>query len=152
MKLDRAIDTHPMGSAAPHGTARDRRLESTFFMINVIFLLLLFFVVAGSLNMNIAVTPPRADTAQVPVLADVRLAIDAHGKLRLNGADITAAELPAAVAARGHVPALSLEADAAVDAVIVAQTLDALGALDFGQITLVTLGRVAAAPAATARR
>ena len=40
--------------------ARDRRWESTFFMINVIFLLILFFIVAAKFDVHLQVTPPQS--------------------------------------------------------------------------------------------
>lgn len=133
------------------GNSRDRRLESTFFMINVIFLLLLFFVVEGNLNMNIEVSPPRADAEQAMSLTAAQLVIDAKGRLRFNGNDLDLAALPVAVKGAGRLAELSISADAGVDAVLVAKVIAALAGLDVGQITLVTLGRAGATPAASAR-
>lgn len=129
------------------GNSRDRRLESTFFMINVIFLLLLFFVVAGNLNMNIEISPPRADATQAMSTSAAQLVIDAKGRLRFNAADLELAALPAAIAAAGRIPELSISADAGVDAVVVAKVLEALAGSDIARITLVTLGRAGATPA-----
>lgn len=129
------------------GGARGRRLESTFFMINVIFLLLLFFVVAGNLNMDIAVSPPRADAMQPPAAAEARLVIAADGQLELNGATLELATLNEAVRALGKVTTLSVAADAGVDAVIVAQALQALAGLPVDQVSLLTLARTSSAPA-----
>lgn len=140
-------DTGRLVSIAGLGSSRDRRLESTFFMINVIFLLLLFFVVAGNLNLNIDVSPPRADAAQ-PMSASVQqLVIDAKGRLRFDGADVDLAGLPAVVKGKGRIMELSITADAGVDAVLVAQVLGALSGLDLDHVTLLTLGRADGAPA-----
>lgn len=145
MQLDGSDMRQAMQNAS--GGARGRRLESTFFMINVIFLLLLFFVVAGNLNMDIAVSPPRADAMQPPTNAEARLVIDAAGRLELNGATLELAALEGAVRALGKVGTLSLAADAGVDAVIVAQALQALAGLPVEQVTLLTLARTSSAPA-----
>ena len=130
------------------GNSKDRRLESTFFMINVIFLLLLFFVVAGNLNMNIEVSPPRADATQPMSAAAAQLVIDARGGLRFNAADLELAALPGAIDAAGRLSELSISADAGVDAVVVARVLEVLAGRDIARITLVTLGRAGDAPAA----
>jgi biopolymer transport protein ExbD len=144
------IERHESGrlvSISGLGSARNRRLESTFFMINVIFLLLLFFVVAGNLNLNIDVSPPRADAAQ-PMTASVRqLVIDAKGRLRFDGADVDLAALPAVLKGKGRIAELSITADAGIDAVLVAQVLGALSGLDLDHVTLLTLGRADGAPA-----
>ena len=140
-------DSGPLVTASGLGSSKDRRLESTFFMINVIFLLLLFFVVAGNLNLNIDVSPPRADAAQ-PMTASVQqLVIDAKGRLRFDGADVDLAGLPALLKGKGRIAELSITADAGVDAVLVAQVLGALSGLDLDHVTLLTLGRAEGAPA-----
>jgi len=128
-------------------SAKDRRLESTFFMINVIFLLLLFFVVAGNLNLNIDVSPPRADAAQPITSAAQQLVIDAKGRLRVDGADVDIDSLAAVLKAKGRITELTITADAGVDAVLVARVLDALSGLALDHVTLLTLGRAQAAPA-----
>lgn len=142
--LNGADDLGRSMTAAVAEGARSRRLESTFFMINVIFLLLLFFVVAGNLNMNVEVSPPRSD-AELPMqLQDVQLAIDAAGASTLNGTPVAADGLSAAVKALGAVRALSIAADAGVDAVVVARALEAMRELKLERVTLVTLGRAGA--------
>jgi len=128
-------------------SAKDRRLESTFFMINVIFLLLLFFVVAGNLNLNIDVSPPRADAAQPMTSAAQQAVIDAKGRLRVDGADVDIDSLAAVLKAKGRITELTITADAGVDAVLVARVLDALSGLALDHVTLLTLGRTEAAPA-----
>lgn len=134
------------------GNAKDRRLESTFFMINVIFLLLLFFVVEGNLNMNIEVSPPRADAEQAMSLTAAQLVVDAKGRLRFNGNDVDLSGLASAVKDAGRLPELSISADAGVDAILVAKVIEALAGLDVGQVTLLTLGRAGDAPPAAAAR
>lgn len=120
--------------------ARGRRLESTFFMINVIFLLLLFFVVAGNLNLNIDVSPPRADS-EAPASPALQLVIDAAGRISFNGRELPVDAVAATVKDAGHVVELTITADAAVDAVLVARVLEALAGLEIDRVTLLTLGR-----------
>lgn len=121
--------------------ARTRRLESTFFMINVVFLLLLFFIVAGRLDMNIEVSPPRSDSDVPASLAELRLSIDADGRLRLDREELTLPELARALRTRGRMEGLSVVADAGVDAAIVARVLAGLSELGIGRVKLVTLSR-----------
>lgn len=124
------------------GGAKGRRLESTFFMINVIFLLLLFFVVAGNLNLNIDVSPPRADS-ETPLVQAPQLVVDANGRLTFNGVELSLATVGAAVKQAGPIAELVITADSEVDAVLVAKLLDALAGLDIERVNLLTLGRAA---------
>ena len=139
-------DSGRLVSVSGLSSSKDRRLESTFFMINVIFLLLLFFVVAGNLNLNVDVSPPRADAAQPMTASAQQLVIDAKGRLRFDGTDVDIDALPALVKAKGRIAELLITADAGVDAVLVARVLDALSGLDLDHVTLLTLGRADGAP------
>jgi biopolymer transport protein ExbD len=125
------------------GDARSRRLESTFFMINVIFLLLLFFVVAGNLNLHLDVSPPRADSDAPLASVAVQLVIDDKGRIRFDGEELGVPAVAEAVKRAGRVTELTITADAGVDAVLVAQVLEALAGLELDRVTLLTLGRAA---------
>ena len=69
--------------------ARERRWESTFFMINVIFLLILFFIVAARFDVHMQVTPPKSDAANILPPDAPQLTFTAEGWLFLNGNDVT---------------------------------------------------------------
>jgi biopolymer transport protein ExbD len=121
--------------------AGERRLESTFFMINVIFLLLLFFVVAGKLNVDVTVVPPQAAPGGADVAAALRVSIEADGTLRLNGAAMPLDALGKALDAAAPIASLAIAADRDADAVLVARLLAAAAAHVTGRTTLVTMPR-----------
>ena len=124
--------------------ARDRRWESTFFMINVIFLLILFFIVAANFDVHLQVSPPKSAAAnQLPATAP-QLVVKPDGSLYLNGEGVSASKLPAALKKAGATNALKIAADAAVDAVVVARLIEQCGEAGIGQVAIVTLAREAA--------
>lgn len=135
------------GALVRKSRAGQRRLESTFFMINVIFLLLLFFVVAGRLNLDVAISPPRAAPAGTNAEGALLVSITGDGNLRLDGEALSLAALGEALAAAAPVASLAIAADRGADAVLVARLLAAAGPHVEGRITLVTLPRSASGPA-----
>ncbi len=127
--------------------ARERRLESTFFLINVIFLLLLFFVVAGKLNLDVTVSPPQAAPGGAGAEAALRVSIEADGTLRLNGEAMSLEALGAALAASAPIASLAIAADRDANAVAVARLLTAAAPHVAGRTTLVTVPRGGPGPA-----
>lgn len=113
-------------------------------MINFVFLLLIFFLLAGRLAPAdpLGVTPPRSDVAtragEAPAAA---LLLAADGRLALGADLIDAAELPAHMRAwqvtHGNRP-LELKADAGADAtnlIAVLQTLRDAGVVEVRLLT-----------------
>ena len=114
--------------------ARDRRWESTFFMINVIFLLILFFIVAAKFDVHLQVTPPQS-------AASNPLPDEADGTLLLNAAVVAGKALPAALRGAGAVKDLKIAADAATDAVVVARVIEQVSEAGITRVSLETVGR-----------
>ena len=126
-----------------HGAeeARERRWESTFFMINVIFLLILFFIVAANFDVHMQVSPPKsvADNALPPDAP--QLTVSAQGAMFLNGEAITEKGLGQALARAGAGHELKIAADALTDAVVVAKLIDRAGEAGITRVAIVTLQR-----------
>lgn len=103
-------------------------------LINVVFLLLIFFMLAGRLTeaAPFRVTPPaseQAGAADADVLREVAVLVAADGRLALNGQPIEAQALQSAVAAqlsdRPDLP-VSLKADGAAEAAEVVAVMELL--------------------------
>lgn len=116
--------------------------ESVVPMINVVFLLLIFFLMSAQIAPPdpVAITPPRAHHADQPLAAGERVAwLDAQGVLYAQG--VTGAEALSLLSADPG--PLILRADAAMPAALFARVLRDLGAAGLEDVTLVA---VAGAP------
>ena len=126
-------------------------VESIVPMINVVFLLLIFFLMTAQIAPPDAleVSPPDA-LSDTPAEAELTLYVDKEGTVafrdhRGEDAALYALELEritlcadGGCGLEGAVPPLRLRADAEVPATVVAQLLPKLAGLGFGQIELVT--------------
>lgn len=121
--------------------ARERRWESTFFMINVIFLLILFFIVAANFDVHMQVTPPKSDAANALPPDAPQLTVTHDARLILNGNDVTKLKLADALKQAGTGSAIKIAADAKADAVAIAKLIDELGDAGVTRIAIVTLSR-----------
>lgn len=125
--------------------------ERVLPLINVVFLLLIFFMLAGRLSEAelFKVTPPQstgAGEAATEETEAIELLLAADGRLALNGELLEPQDLKAALSARGSgladVPA-TLKADAEADALAVVAVMESLRAAGLRDVRL-----VAQAPAA----
>ncbi|MCC7414309.1 MAG: biopolymer transporter ExbD [Gammaproteobacteria bacterium] len=141
---------HARGTAV---NARHRRRDSTTRrgegnmvpLINVVFLLLLYFVITGNLaaRREQTITAPLSASTAVPPQQAPTLHMTADGSLRYEGRALAIEAVPLAleslpVAARHEI---RVEADAATDAANVAMLLDALARAGAGEVVLVTTQR-----------
>jgi biopolymer transport protein ExbD len=112
------------------------RQESVVPMINVVFLLLIFFMISSELTPAppFDVTPPEA-AADESAPADDTLFVDAAGQIAWR--DLRGEAALAALAARGQAP-LEIRADAAVPAREVAALLAELAGLGIADVRLAT--------------
>ena len=121
--------------------ARDRRWESTFFMINVIFLLILFFIVAANFDVQLQIFPPKSSASNELGPNAVQLTYNREGTLYLNGETIPRTQLKARVQALGQGAELKLAADANLDAVKVGKLIQELSEAGVSRIAIVTVAR-----------
>jgi biopolymer transport protein ExbD len=125
----------------PRRDAEERILP----LINVVFLLVAFFMVAGRLSAPepLAITPPRS-TSEVPAeTGAVVVHVDAAGRVALDGTLVTAEALAAALSERSRHPgaplAVQLEADADAEAAAVVAVLQQLRGAGLERLALVTI-------------
>ncbi len=127
--------------------------ENLLPMINVIFLLLIFFLIAARMTAPepFAVTPPQAMT-EAEAQGDFTLFIAADGLLGYRDARGDAALAAIAASREGHCrgtdcradpPRLTLRADNALPAVRLAALMQRLPTLGFDSIELVAIGGAA---------
>ena len=111
-------------------------------MINVVFLLLIFFMVAGQLSAAdaLVVTPPASRQALAQPRDGTTLLLDAQGALALDNQPVVLEGLDALLQARARTQPASLILK--VDAATTAQTLDpvlqAIHRAGISQLTLLT--------------
>jgi biopolymer transport protein ExbD len=104
-------------------------------LVNVVFLLLIFFMVAGRLTAGdpFPVTPARASLDAPPPEAAPTLLIGADGRMALDGAAMDRAALPAALAGATR---LRVKADGAADGAAVVRLLADLRAAGVAEARL----------------
>lgn len=112
-------------------------------LINIVFLLLIFFMVAGHLSATdpFAITPPHSDTETTPDMDTHLILIDRQGRLALDGLPLTAAAL---LEAFGSSPMSSvrIKADGAVDAIKVIALMERLRGAGLTDLQLLTVPAV----------
>ena len=115
---------------------RPSRAEPIIPMINVVFLLLIFFLLSASLTPpeRLEVTPPLADI-DAPADPLTPLLISAGGQLAYAGAGGEA--VWAAIAAREPGTALPVRADASLSAAVLARVLGRLARISDAPIELI---------------
>lgn len=128
----------------PRPTPRSEGEENLIPLINVVFLLLIFFMLAGRLTPPEAlpVTPPESRSPQPAETGGLTVLIDAQGQVALDGEPVPVAELPARLARRlaeGRL-AVQVKADAGLEARRLVQLLDGLRKAGVEELDLLTLG------------
>lgn len=114
-------------------------------LINVVFLMLIFFMIVGQITPPDAlrIEPPSSRQGQLAEPEPVIVSMDATGRVALDGEIVPAAELAerltAALAAQGKAaPAVTLKADAAVTQAQLRVLLDRLRALGVERVQLLS--------------
>lgn len=129
-----------MSRLAPPQRRRTER-ESTIPLINVVFLLLVFFIVAGTLSTprDGAVQPAEAEAFEAARLDPRMIYVDSAGALRVGGTPMSAAE--AIVAAGDGAPPgerITVVPDRRLDAAEMIAILAELGALTERPLAILT--------------
>lgn len=122
-------------------------------LINVVFLLLIFFMVAGQLSKTdaVKVEPPVSDSEKEAAEPPLQILITADGRIVLGGAEIAPDALSSKLgtilnANGGTTPnaqggTVHVKADGAVDAVTVITVLDRIKAAGATKVNLLTTAR-----------
>lgn len=146
--LDQTRALSSLASRNAAEEARERRWENTFFMLNVIFLLILFFIVAANFDVQLQIYPPRSDAANTLAEDAMQLTVNEKGELFLGGTLVTREALTAEVRKLGEGAQLKLAADANLEAVEVARLIAELSSAGVSRLGIVTLSRAEGAPEA----
>lgn len=113
-------------------------------LINVVFLLLIFFMLAGRFSASdpFEVEPPRSVSQGAATERDILVLVSADGRLALDGEIIEAAALGAAVADRlspDKEMRLWLKADGSAEATRVVEVMELLRAAGAERLRLLTV-------------
>lgn len=133
-------------------TARRREQgEPVLPLINIVFLLLIFFMIAGKLTSSdpFEVTPPDSTAEALPDGEAPSLLLAADGSLAFEGEVVERAALPevlAALRAEGRLDRLRLRADGAADTPDVVALMELLRENGVERLHLLTLQAPAPAP------
>lgn len=132
--------TRPLLAAPPRPPSR---VESVTPMINVVFLLLVFFLMSATLVAPgpVPARPPRASGGEAAPGAGSALHLSASGELARGDLRGEAALAAAAAEAASSGAPLRLRADREAPAAALAQAMARLGRLGAGQVALVVEDR-----------
>ncbi len=125
---------------------RPKDLVNITPLIDVVFILLVFFMLAGAIEKPdpLDVAPPQSAAEEAGDVEDLVILIDADGRLAFNGQPLTndADLVRAATIWIAYQPAtgIQLKADAEVDAVRVIQVMDLLREAGARSLVLLTVG------------
>ena len=113
-------------------------------LINVVFLLLIFFMLAGRLAASdpFQIDPPVSGSEGKVTVEDLLVQVGAEGRLALNGEEMSEEALGAAVAARlsdGTAAPVRLKADGTVEAARVVAIMEILKEAGVEAVQLLTL-------------
>ena len=112
--------------------------ENVIPMINIIFLLLLYFMIVGNLSPDYNVAPPFASRQAEPPAAIPTVSVSPDGEMRFEGKTVTWENLPKEISkVTGH-EKLKIHADAKADALTVSRIMKAAteaGILQFVRVT-----------------
>jgi biopolymer transport protein ExbD len=114
-------------------------------LINIVFLLLIFFMLAGRLAPTelMALEPPRSDSLRSAQVTTLVVLVDQSGQIRLEGETLdkeTLAERIALHLADGP-QSVQIKADAGLDAMQLLDLLEQLRAAGAEELDLLTLAR-----------
>ena len=122
---------------------RENREENLIPLINIVFLLLIFYMLVGRLLPPevLPVDPPLSSSEQLAEPEELVLVLDADGRLALAEHVFTLDQLGFALTpklAADPPPVLTLKADAEVSAAILLDVLEALRAIGIERLTLLS--------------
>jgi biopolymer transport protein ExbD len=120
---------------------RTTQQENVIPMINVIFLLLLYFMIAGNLQPDYDVTPPTSTNEAEPAKQIPTLSVKKDGSMRFENRPVTWDQLKLELSKiTGH-ERLKIHADAKVEALTISEIMKASSEAGVLQFVLVTQRR-----------
>lgn len=133
-------DRHHLGQRGKHGSLAERD-ANIIPLIDVVFILILYFMLAGSLEPTLAeaVKPPQSASIAAPPTEVPMVIIGKDGKLLYEDTGQDDAGLALVLNNGGHPPPqLILQADADADAGRVADVVAIIGKAGVGELSLLT--------------
>ena len=115
--------------------------ENVIPMINIIFLLLLYFMIIGNLQPDYNIVPPASTRQAAPSAEVPTVAVDQDGSLRFEGRPVTWSTLRVELAEIAGVDQLKIYADAKVSALVVSKVMKAASEAGVLQFILITQQR-----------
>ena len=116
--------------------------ENVIPMINVIFLLLLYFMIAGNLQPDYDVAPPFSTQETEPSKQLPTLSVKKDGSMRFENRPVTLEQLKLELARISGNEKLKIHADAKVDALKISEIMKTSAEAGILQFVLVTQRRV----------
>ena len=123
------------------GKGRRNREENVIPMINVIFLLLLYFMVTGSLAPDYDIVPPLSAQISEPPTHIPTISVTHDGKLWFESRPVNLDELKTALSGTTGYKKIKIHADANVDALTVSMIMNVLADNGIFRFVLVTKNR-----------
>lgn len=133
-------DRRFLGQHGKHSNLAERD-ANVIPLIDVVFILILYFMLAGSLDQELieAFLPPQSQSLASPPKKVPFVVVDKDGKVTYQQRAHDDASLALAINAGGHPPPrLALQADAAADAARVADVIAIIGRAGVGDLAMLT--------------
>lgn len=127
----------------PQPTEETRTELSVVPLVNVVFLLLVFFMLVGQVSSPEAldVRPPRSTSGTDPATDTIRILLTRDGQVAVERVVVPASQLTrraAEILAEQPAAAFQIKADSRVEAVRMIRTMESLRAAGVEKLTLVT--------------
>ncbi len=134
-----------IGRSRPNHRKRPRNDDDAVMpLINIVFLLLIFFMIAGKLSSSdpFEISPPSSVSGENDAAGELTLLVGSAGELALDGEVMTETELKAALADRlqGNLePVMRLKADGGSKATDIIRIMEIVRDAGVGEMNLLTL-------------
>ena len=120
---------------------RATQQENVIPMINVVFLLLLYFMIAGNLQPDYDVEPPVSSTEAEPAKGIPTLSVHKDGTMRYENQEVTWEQLKVKLSKTTGHERLKIHADAHVDALTISKIMKFSADAGVLQFVLITIRR-----------
>jgi len=120
-------------------TEPEEEVENTLPLINIVFLLLIFFMIAGALEKSdlFDIQPPKGDSAQREEKADLLIEIAQDGRIAWQGQTYTFDKAVTTLSRmESNTKSVEVKADARLDTRIALKLLNHLKTLKLEKVTL----------------
>ena len=129
-----------MNRLARRSSSQGNDDDSVLPLINVVFLLLIFFMLAGQLASSdpFEIEPPTSMVEGMPAAQEVLILLSHDGRIAVDGQDVDEAGVPGLIRELGA-EKVRLKADGAADAVLVVALMELLREAGVTKLDLLTL-------------